>query len=201
MLHIAGLTDQDVIANRTTGGLQYTGQALALAKAVGDSGPGGMTVLSLAAFEAWKHERAGKKGKPARSDQGSHDEDPLLILHMGCYKFRKVSDLDACTLYMAVPRALECRLALGRTALRNVEQLATGVLQAPIGTVSVAFCTMVGYSTLLAWNEDLAKSALAEYNKLASELLMHSDAYATLGPGKQSKTRAYMRESISLHVR
>ncbi len=103
---------------------------------------------------------------------------------MGCYKFRKAPDLEACTLYMAVPRALECRLALGGTALRNVEQLASGVLQAPIGTVSVAFCTMVGYSTLLAWNEGLAKSALAEYNQLASELLMHSDSNAAIGPGK-----------------
>ncbi len=77
-----------------------------------------------------------------------------------------------------MPRALECRLALGGTALRNVEQLATGVLQAPIGTASVVFCTMVGYSTLLAWNEELAKSALDEYNSLALELLMQSTTAA-----------------------
>ncbi len=91
----------------------------------------------------------------------------------------------------AVPRALECRLALGYTALRNTKQLATGVLQAPIGTVSVAFCSMVGYSALLAWNEELAKGALTEYNKLALALLMETGATAQ-EPGRLHSTHEHM---------
>lgn len=66
---------------------------------------------------------------------------------------------------------MECRLALGRTKLRNAQQLASGVLQAPVGTVTVAHCTMVGYKTLHAWDMALAEGALRQYNDLTVKLL------------------------------
>ncbi len=84
-----GLHEGDVITNKTTGGLQYTGHALALAKAVADSGQGDMTLLSQAALDAWMHEQA------ASTDR---EQEPLM-LHMGCYTFTKAPDLEPCTVY------------------------------------------------------------------------------------------------------
>ncbi len=148
--YLLGLCDHDVMMNKTTGGLQYTGQALTNAKAVSDCGPGGMTVLSLSAFEAWKHETASTvaatkapphKKQPTKTDpQADEAHGATLILHSGCYEFRKALELGPCTLYMALPRGLECRLALGPTTFRNVKQVASGVLQAPVGSATVAFC-------------------------------------------------------------
>ena len=48
----SGIDDPaDVEVNKTSGRAQYSGPALALAKAVGDSGSGGMVLLSQASFE------------------------------------------------------------------------------------------------------------------------------------------------------
>ncbi len=99
------------------------------------------------------------------------------------------ASLLACVLFralQAVLRDLECRLALGRTTLRNTEQLAAGVLQAPIGSASVVFCTMVGYSTLLAWDKELAQDALAQYTKLANALLSTPGGAKTAISGRKA---------------
>ncbi len=91
----AGLQEEDVITNKTTGGLQYTGQALALAKAVADSGQGGMTCLSSAAFQAWHDERASQD-----SHHGADQTiDSLRILHLGTYAFTKAPDIGPSEVY------------------------------------------------------------------------------------------------------
>lgn len=102
-----------------------------------DSGPGGMTVLSLPAFESWKHERAGRKEKPAQQPiwahkqqaakyaQNGRDDDPILMLHMGCYTFTKAPDLSSSgtVMYMvrsSVSLADICVHELSRTCLCRV---------------------------------------------------------------------------------
>ncbi len=123
----AGLTSENVIVNKDTDEVQYTGNALALAKAVADSGQGGMTLLSLAAFEAWKHESAGARSS-VRLRWGSSKEaktstskghDSLLIIHMGCYAFNKAPDIEPCAVYWVGLKRLHALPYAGQRTLYN----------------------------------------------------------------------------------
>jgi hypothetical protein len=74
-------------------------------------------------------------------------------------------------LFLAVPRELLCRLVHG-PALRTFRTTQLGSLQAPIGTIAVAFMKVAGASTLLADLPGPAARALAHFQRVASSLLV-----------------------------
>ncbi len=159
----AGVPDaRDVVLNATTGRTQYTGQPLSTAKAVADCGHGGMVLLSSATFAA----------VPASQLQGLG-----YVLNMGEYKF--ATDLvTPGAVYQVITEDLRPRLAVLDPELRSVTQLQLGVLQAPLGQVSIAFVNVVGASTLLAWDAEVAGRALQLFHRRATELLMRPRANA-----------------------
>ncbi|KAJ9514245.1 hypothetical protein QJQ45_012245 [Haematococcus lacustris] len=139
----------DAVFNKTTGRMQYGGRPLAIAKAVGDVGQGGMVLLSQAAFEQLPVSKLASFG---------------LLLNMGDYVFTKDESLPATPIYQAFGRGLEQRTAFLQGPLRASQQLQAGVLDAPLGDVSIAFANMVGVGTLMAWNKTLASNALDLYH-------------------------------------
>ncbi|KAL6750703.1 nucleotide cyclase [Haematococcus lacustris] len=139
----------DAVFNKTTGRMQYGGRPLAMAKAVGDVGQGGMVLLSQAAFEQLPVSKLASFG---------------LLLNMGDYVFTKDESLPATPIYQAFGRGLEQRTAFLQGPLRASQQLQAGVLDAPLGDVSIAFANMVGVGTLMAWDKTLASTALDLYH-------------------------------------
>ena len=73
-------------------------------------------------------------------------------------------------LFVAVPRELLCRLVHG-PGLRTFRMTQLGSLQAPIGTIAVAFMKVAGASTLLADVPGPASRALTHFQRVARSLL------------------------------
>lgn len=69
---------------------------------------------------------------------------------------------DACLVAHApcLRAGLEARVALLPPALRATCQLQPGVLEAPLGDVTISFALVVGASALMAWDRRLASEAL-----------------------------------------
>ncbi len=147
---------RDVVLNATTGRTQYTGQPLSTAKAVADCGPGGMVLLSSATFAAVPAARLQRLGLP---------------LNMGEYRF-SAEQVPPGAVYQLVEGKMHPRLAVLDPELRSVTQLQLGVLQAPVGYVSIAFVNVVGASTLLAWDAEVAGRALQLFHTRAMELML-----------------------------
>ncbi|KAG1676531.1 hypothetical protein FOA52_000074 [Chlamydomonas sp. UWO 241] len=123
----SGASKTDVERNSTAGRHFFTGAPLALAKAVGDAGAGGMVLLTHNTFERLRPHRA-------LSD--------VLVLCMGEHLFKDDSRDSVC-LYQAIERPLVPRLAAFEP-MRNLETLQLGGMDAPLGNVTIAFVNIVG---------------------------------------------------------
>ncbi|KAG1664272.1 hypothetical protein FOA52_009774 [Chlamydomonas sp. UWO 241] len=157
----SGVAKTDVERNTTAGRMFFTGMPLALAKAVGDAGAGGMVLLTQDAFERLRPDRALSN---------------VLVLCIGDHVF-KDDGLKPVCLYQAIERPLVPRLAAFE-ALRNVEKLQLSVLDAPLGNnVAVVFVNMVGMSSLQAWDKDQAARALSVFVALSNLLLVKAGGY------------------------
>ncbi|KAJ9532991.1 hypothetical protein QJQ45_018077 [Haematococcus lacustris] len=155
-LHSGVYEGSDALLNKTTGRMQYGGRPLAMAKAVGDVGQGGMVLLSQSAFEQLPVSKLASFG---------------MLLNMGDYVFTKDESLPATPIYQAFGRGLEHRAAFLQGPLRASEQLQAGVLDAPLGDVSITFANLVGVGTLMAWDKTLASAALDLYHTHAISTL------------------------------
>ncbi|KAL6753208.1 hypothetical protein V8C86DRAFT_3019502 [Haematococcus lacustris] len=188
-LHSGVYEGSDALLNKTTGRMQYGGRPLAMAKAVGDVGQGGMVLLSQAAFEQLPVSKLASFG---------------MLLNMGDYVFTKDESLPATPIYQAFGRGLEHRAAFLQGPLRASEQLQAGVLDAPLGDVSITFANLVGVGTLMAWDKTLASAALDLYHvhavnalKRATRLLYPSFPARHSSGGAVSRSRSRQRSVCS----
>ncbi len=147
---------------------------MALTKLVGNAGHGGQVLLSEAAFQALVLATSERTG-----------DEPWRIVHMGEWAARREAAGAGGELrlnvFQAVLPGLEPRAALLGTGLRGLEQRSTGALDAPVHHAAIAFAHVVGASTLLAWNRDVATRAFATYHAKAAELLAPALSEADTG--------------------
>ncbi|KAG1668809.1 hypothetical protein FOA52_004903 [Chlamydomonas sp. UWO 241] len=155
----SGVQDVHVERNVTSGRVYFGGMPLALAKAVGDAGAGGMVLMTIETFERLHPERALKG---------------ILVLAMG--EFGLKDDLGPVRMYQAIERSLVPRLAVFEP-LRGLKETKTGVMGAPIGTVAIAFVNMVGLATLQAWDKTRADVVLDAYTAVLKQLLHDAGGY------------------------
>ncbi|KAG1660713.1 hypothetical protein FOA52_014333 [Chlamydomonas sp. UWO 241] len=125
------------------------------------SGAGGMVLLSQETFERLHPDRALKG---------------VLVLAMGEHALKPDDNLGHVCLYQAIERSLVPRLAVFES-LRGLSGMETSVMDAPIGTVTIAFANMVGLSTLQAWNREQADVALEAYAAVSKQLLHDAGGY------------------------
>ncbi|KAG2433525.1 hypothetical protein HYH02_012643 [Chlamydomonas schloesseri] len=147
----AGVEPTEVSYNRVAGRTQYSGTALQFAKAVCDAAQGGMVLLSATAHEQLNKAGGGGGGcVPVLLDMGSH-----------VVKMRS----EPLQLYMAASRDLMARVpALG--PVRSREQLAAGVLAAPLGCVALGVLLVAGLPTLQAWDKAVTEEALETFRRV-----------------------------------
>ncbi|KAG1662670.1 hypothetical protein FOA52_014596 [Chlamydomonas sp. UWO 241] len=87
-----------------------------------------------------------------------------------------VADFMTRTGLEAIERPLVPRLAAFE-ALRGLSELHAGVMDAPIGTVCIAFANMAGLATLRSWDKDRADVALNAYTAVSKQLLQDAGGY------------------------
>ncbi|KAG1655623.1 hypothetical protein FOA52_008837 [Chlamydomonas sp. UWO 241] len=155
----SGVQKVDVERSVTSGRVYFGGMPLALTKAVGDAGAGGMVLMTIETFERLHPERALKG---------------ILVLAMGEHGLK--DDLGPVRMFQAIERSLVPRLAVFEP-LRGLSETKTGVMDAPIGTVAIAFANMVGLATLQAWDKDRADVVLNAYTAVLKQLLHDAGGY------------------------
>ncbi|GFR41833.1 hypothetical protein Agub_g2611 [Astrephomene gubernaculifera] len=101
-------------------------------------------------------------------------QEQCMILHMGDYVLADTpSPLD---LYLALDFTHLARLCyLQPLACR--EQLSLGLLSAPVNAATICFTLVVGMQTLLAWNTEAAKEALAVLRDAVLPALLRHGGY------------------------
>lgn len=168
-LHSHVTTPADLTRNDACGRVQYSGSLLRLAKAVSDVGQGGMVLLSQAARDALQQAAEGESAAALQKALGG----PFVLLWMGRHTFADGA-VDA-HLYQVVSMPLVGRLALqlqqsGQALLRKcapVPPLGGGVFDAPAaGFGTLARISVVGASTLMAWNVEVTTRALAQMHEM-----------------------------------
>ncbi|KAG1676736.1 hypothetical protein FOA52_005025 [Chlamydomonas sp. UWO 241] len=147
------------VVEYAAGRVYFGGTPLALAKAVGDAGAGGMVLLTKETCERLHPERALKG---------------ILVLAMGEHALK--DELGHVIMYQAIDRSLVPRLAAFEP-LRGLSELQAGAMDAPVGTVTIAFANMIGLATLRAWDKDRADAALAAYATVLKQLLHEAGGY------------------------
>ncbi|KAG1678413.1 hypothetical protein FOA52_015180 [Chlamydomonas sp. UWO 241] len=155
----SGVPKGTVERNATSGRVFLGGMPLALAKAVGDAGAGGMVLLTQESFERVQPDRALKG---------------VLVLALGEHGLK--DDLGTVCVYQAIERSLVPRLAAFEP-MRGLSEIETGVMDAPIGTVTIAFANMVGLTTLQTWDKDQADVALGTFSAVSKQLLHDVGGY------------------------
>ncbi|KAG1676528.1 hypothetical protein FOA52_000071 [Chlamydomonas sp. UWO 241] len=154
----SGAIKTDVEWNSTAGRRFFTGAPLALAKAVGDAGAGGMVLLTHDAFERLRPHRA---------------LNDVLMLCMGDHRFKNDSLAPVC-LYQAIARPLVPRLAVFES-LRDLETLQAGgylveltssglclaAFREPASAVAWGMC-LIEVMKHAAWDEELLAHELCE---------------------------------------
>ncbi|EFJ47008.1 hypothetical protein VOLCADRAFT_92545 [Volvox carteri f. nagariensis] len=129
------------------------------ALAICESGQGGFVLLDGATYSASSQEAL---------------QEQCMILHMGEYVLAGVRrPLD---LYLALDFAHLARVAYLRP-LACAEQLSLGLPSAPVNTASICFSLVVGMQTLLAWNTEVAKAALAVLRDAVLPALLSHGGY------------------------
>ncbi|KAG1667642.1 hypothetical protein FOA52_004669 [Chlamydomonas sp. UWO 241] len=156
----SGVQTVDVERNATSGREVFGGVLLAAAKTVGDAGAGGMVLLSQETFKRLQPDSSLKN---------------VLMLALGEYGL-KDDNLGPVCLYQAIERSLVPRLAAFEP-LRGLSEIEAGVMDAPIGTVAIAFANLVGLATLQAWDRNQADVALNVYAAMSKQLLHDAGGY------------------------
>ena len=141
----SGVAKTDIERNNTAGRSGCGGEPLALAKGVGDAGQGGMVILSQACFQRLQHHQASSG---ASKLWGANGNKPLLLC-MGEHQLKDESLGGRVTLYQAISADLISRLAFFGPLRTFGCSGELGVLDAPLGHVTVVFASLVGVSTLL----------------------------------------------------
>ncbi|KAG1669083.1 hypothetical protein FOA52_004002 [Chlamydomonas sp. UWO 241] len=126
----------------------------------GTSGAGGMVLLTEECFYR------------LQSDRGLKD---VVMLAMGRHTVSDPNIGPVCV-YQAIERTLVPRLAAFEP-LRGLRELQAGAMDAPVGTVTIAFANMVGLATLQAWSQDQAHVALDAYAAVLKDLIHDADGY------------------------
>ncbi|KAG1660667.1 hypothetical protein FOA52_006828 [Chlamydomonas sp. UWO 241] len=85
-------------------------------------------------------------------------------------------DLGSMCVYQAIERSRVPRLAVFEP-LRGLSERQAGGMDAPIGTVAIAFASIVGLATLQAWDKDQADVALDVYAVVLKQLLHDVGGY------------------------
>ncbi|GFR47140.1 hypothetical protein Agub_g8830 [Astrephomene gubernaculifera] len=148
----------DVSYNHAEARYHYTGVGMALARGVQGAAAGGQVLLSDATFALIRG--GGPGGKRVRD---------AVVLHMGEHELdAKLPSGGPQQLYQALPRQLLCRLPL-LPPLKIIRTVTVGALDAPVGRVTVAFLTVAGVSTLLAWNPEVTRRALEVFDATFAE--------------------------------
>lgn len=84
------------------------------------------------------------------------------------------------SLYQAVPHALAFRCAV-TPGVRHSIPRGLGFLEAPHGAAAIAYLSLVGTATLMAWNADVTKRALAIFHATAQSNLLKALAGSASG--------------------
>ncbi|KAG1659792.1 hypothetical protein FOA52_015893 [Chlamydomonas sp. UWO 241] len=156
----SGVESGDVERNITSGRMVVGGAPLQLAKAVGDAGAGGMVLMTQETFERLHPDRA---------------RNGVIMLALGEHGLTDNS-LGTVCVYQAIEQSLAPRLAAFEP-LRGLSEMETGTMDAPIGTITIAFSNMVGLTTLQAWDKDRANVALDAYAAVSKQLLYDAGGY------------------------
>lgn len=158
-MHTGIHNDADVAYNKAAARMQYGGEILQYAKAVGDAAAGGMILLGEATYRLLPMDRLW---------------DKAMVMHMGEYRLK--DSMPVLPLYQVTGRRLLGRLG-HLHAMRYQEQTVMGALSAPLGTVTLASLVFVGMSTLLEWDPVLAREGLALLKEELEALLKKWGGY------------------------
>jgi len=161
----SGVDKSNLVHNKAAGRLSYTGYPLAMAKATCDAAQGGMVLLSASTF--------------MRLHMGDKDVSKLLRdVTMACVGEYALKDqsMPPAVLYQALTGTL--LPSVGLLGLpRSPQRHQLGIMEAPLGRVTIVFANLVGVSTLLAWNHELASRSLDLYHARASQELERVGGY------------------------
>eukprot|EP00198_Chlamydomonas_reinhardtii_P006519 XP_001695855.1 predicted protein [Chlamydomonas reinhardtii] len=159
-LHAGVHSEHDISHSKADGGrTTYSGDTVVLARAVAQAAHGGTVLLSEETYKKLPLERLW---------------DKYLVLHMGEHRLRDT--LPNLNLYHALNRTLEGRLAYVGP-MTSLLQVDPGVLDAPVGCVTVAFMNVVGAQTLLSWNADVAQQAIKIFHTVVGDELKRRKGY------------------------
>ncbi|GIL56696.1 hypothetical protein Vafri_11999 [Volvox africanus] len=158
----------DVNMNTTNRRTQYSGEAIVYAKLVSDTVHGGMVVLAECSRrrldpEAIRASRVHLIYGGQHMLAGSNDAPPTPMHLYTCYS------------QALLPRAVVVR------PMRTLAELRPGMLAAPVGHGVVVEFRVVGVSTLLAWDRQVAEASLELLHAAAVKLLPASGSGAAGG--------------------
>ncbi|KXZ55594.1 hypothetical protein GPECTOR_2g1144 [Gonium pectorale] len=158
-LHAGVYSEHDICHSKADGRTTYSGETVNMARAVAQAAQGGTVLLSEETYKKLPLERLW---------------DKYLVLHMGEHRLRE--SLPNLNLYHALNRTLEGRLAYVGP-MSSLLQVDPGVLDAPVGCVTVAFMNVVGAQTLLSWNADVAQQAIKIFHTVVGDELKRRKGY------------------------
>ncbi|KAG2501553.1 hypothetical protein HYH03_000060 [Edaphochlamys debaryana] len=158
-LHAGVHSEHDIAHSKADGRTTYSGDTVVMARAVAQAAQGGTVLLSEETYKKLPLERLW---------------DKYLVLHMGEHRLRDT--LPNLNLYHALNRTLEGRLAYVGP-MTSLLQVDPGVLDAPVGCVTVAFMNVVGAQTLLSWNADVAQQAIKIFHTVVGDELKRRRGY------------------------
>ncbi|GFR48855.1 hypothetical protein Agub_g10809 [Astrephomene gubernaculifera] len=158
-LHAGVHSEHDISHSKADGRTTYSGDTVVMARAVAQAAQGGTVLLSEETYKKLPLERLW---------------DKYLVLHMGEHRLRDT--LPNLNLYHALNRTLEGRLAYVGP-ISSLLQVDPGVLDAPVGCVTVAFMYVVGAQTLLSWNADVAQQAIKIFHTVVGDELKRRKGY------------------------
>lgn len=139
---------------------QYSGKALAVARAVCDAGAGGMVLASEVTFVQLSVSR--------------HDGESVG-LHCGQHALAG-TDSEPVNVYALAAPDLLLRLA-SLPNPRSLHQLQLGALQAPFGEPVIVFVKVPGADALMSWNAAVTKEALAMLHSTLEQQLLLFEGY------------------------
>lgn len=158
-MHTHTLGEDDVAYNKSTARMMYAGPCLSTARSIVDLCEAGVVMMSEVTFSRLPMEQLSKK---------------CLVLHGGEVRVREGG--ASVDIFCAFSHSLHARLSQ-MDPLRSAIRISPGVLEAPLGHVAVVFTYVVGASTLLAWNQQVARTSFDIFKHQATELLARFEGY------------------------
>jgi len=152
---------EDVQMKGAQGRAQYSGPAMAAAKAVVDAAQGGMVLISPETFQQIPAKLLRKK---------------LLVASMGEHMLGKGQEQVCMQLYQVLPRELVHRAPhLG--PVRSIHQLSHGFLEAPSNSAAICFMSVSYLKALELWNPDVTAAALEQWHTTVQGILTKRGGY------------------------